>query len=319
MLTTLVSWRHLLAVILVGALSAAPAGVTATPAAARVPAPTHITIDAISSGTAAPIGTPPAAWPSVLAVAGQHLVVTVSFFDAAHSPAYFTKDTRLVVTSDHGPVTNIDTVAQRGEYTSTLIVSMPSPTNRVALTVAVAGGKVVPGTSGEAQRFDVLSQLRLAKSTAGFRQGIGGDLDCATATPAAPVCGIVILPQGASSPDVLLSLGPCDDTAYSGCGDARGSIVQTIVGLDGYTRTSPATVLIKCDKTVCGGGAIHTKQLSYTRFGNAPLTTAEDCPAKGTVGLGQLACVDYVQSRRDGSGDTHLYFLFVKDARISVG
>ncbi len=44
----------------------------------------------------------------------------------------------------------------------------------------------------------------------GFQEGIGGEDDCAVATPANPVCGVVILPQGASSSQVLLSLGPCE-------------------------------------------------------------------------------------------------------------
>ena len=29
--------------------------------------------------------------------------------------------------------------------------------------------------------------------------------------------------------------------------------------------------------------------------------------------------MDYVQSKRDGSGDTHLYLLLTRDARVSVG
>jgi hypothetical protein len=32
---------------------------------------------------------------------------------------------------------------------------------------------------------------------------------------------------------------------------------------------------------------------------------------------GLETCVDYVQSRRDGSGDTHLYWLVPRDARMS--
>jgi hypothetical protein len=91
-----------------------------------------------------------------------------------------------------------------------------------------------------------------------------------------------------------------------------------LAGLDGYEKTAPATILVRCDKTLCGGGSIQSKRLSYTLSGNDALKTAAACPAKGTVGA-EPACVDYVQSRRDGSGDTFLFLLFSRDARVSVG
>jgi hypothetical protein len=319
MLTTLVARRRLLVLALVGALIAALGSLVANPATAASPAPVEVRLDAISSAVQAPGGTPSTSTPSVLAVVDQNLTVSVSFFDSLHRPAYFGKDTSLVVTSDHGPVTNVNTVVKKGQYTSQLTVSIPSLVNQVRLTVTVPNGKLAfSDAATDDQRFDVLSQLRFENSTANFQQGIGGANNCADATPQAPVCGVVILPQGASSPQVLLSLGPCDDTGYSGCGDVRGSVVQTLAELNSYTPSSPATMLIKCDKTLCGGGSIQSKHLSYTLAGNAALTTAEACPAKGTVGT-QPACVDYVQSKRDGSGDTFLYLLFTRDARVSVG
>jgi hypothetical protein len=123
---------------------------------------------------------------------------------------------------------------------------------------------------------------------------------------------------------VLLSLGACD-SAYAGCGSTRGSLVQTLADLhdevtgDLYTKTSPATLFMKCDKSLCGSGSIQSKTLSYSLKGNAALQTAPACPAKGTVGADQDACVDYVVSKRDGSGDTYLYLLFTEDARVSFG
>jgi hypothetical protein len=125
-----------------------------------------------------------------------------------------------------------------------------------------------------------------------------------------------MLPRGAVSEKVLLSLGACD-SAYAGCGSSKGSLVQTLADLTGlYTKTSPATLLMKCDKTLCGSGSIQSKRLSYSLLGNAPLELAAACPSKGTVG-DEPACVDYVQSKRDGSGDTHLYWLVPRDARMS--
>ena len=186
------------------------------------------------------------------------------------------------------------------------------------LEVTVGGKAPFSDTAADGQLFDVLSELRLEPSRSDFQEGIGGQDDCAEATRADPVCGILILPQGASSPDVLLSLGECGDAAYSGCGDPRGSVLQALAALDGYSTTSPATILVKCDKTLCGGGSIQDQHLSYTLDGNSALTRADACLGKGVVSP-EPACVDYVQSKRDGSGDTYLYLLFVRDARVSVG
>ena len=313
------SRRRLLVLVLVGALTTALGSLGTTTATAASPAPVRIHLDGVGSATQAPTGTPTTSAPYVLAQAGQDLTVTVSFFDSLNRPAYFSKDTSLVVTSDQGPVTNVRTVAAKGLSTAQLTVSMPSSVNQVRLTVTVPQGKASFSDAADGdQLFDVLKTLRFEDSTLNFAQGIGGDGNCTSATSANPVCGIVILPNGAVSPKVLLSLGACD-TAYAGCGDPRGSVVQTLADLTGrYSTDSPATLLIKCDKDLCEGGSIQSKQLKYSLEGNTALTTALPCPAKGTVGA-EPACLDYVQSKRDGSGDTYLYLLFTRDARVSVG
>ncbi len=149
--------------------------------------------------------------------------------------------------------------------------------------------------------------------------GIGGDDNsCTQATTANPVCGVLVLPYGAPS-GVLLSLGACD-TTYAKCGSTKGAVVQALVDLSGgsYSKTSPATLVVKCDKSLCGGGAIQNVHLNFSFDGNTPLAPASACPAKSTVGPDQEACVDYVQSKRDGSGDTHLYLLFARDLRGGI-
>jgi hypothetical protein len=58
--------------------------------------------------------------------------------------------------------------------------------------------------------------------------------------------------------------------------------------------------------------------LLYTLENTGPLTkTALECPAKGILGEGQEACVDYVSSLRH-QGDLFLHLLFVADARASM-
>jgi hypothetical protein len=97
-------------------------------------------------------------------------------------------------------------------------------------------------------------------------------------------------------------------------------VVQTLANLTGlYPKDDPATVIMKCDKTLCGTGAIRDVFLNFSLLGDASLARAAACPRKNTIGTDQVACVDYVQSKRDGSGDTYLYLLLTRDARVSVG
>jgi hypothetical protein len=313
-----------LALALVASMLAAGVAMTSSSASAAPPAPVSIVIDAVTSDVAAPGGTPQGAVPTVLVKVGDTAHVRVSFFDATGAPAAFNKDTTLAVTSDREGMSQLTRTAVKGATSATLDVRFAAAVNQVSLSVAVpgkAGSTIAPGVSSPGQRFDVVSALRFvaAAPNTSLQQGIGGDSECLNATEANPVCGIVILPHGAQSSQVLLSLGACD-SSYAGCGSTRGSVVQALTGLTGlYTKTDPATLLIKCDKSLCTGGAISDQHLSFSLNGNDALGTAEPCPAKGTVGASQPACVDYVQSKRDGSGDTLLYLLFTQDMRGSVG
>lgn len=315
------------AALAVLALALTGVGLQSGVAAGGSPKPVRIVVDRVFSSLSAPVGTPEGAVPYALVVAGEPFSVQVSFYDAAGEPASFAQDTSLSITTNTGsanlpqPATG---TAPGGATSVTLTTSLPSPANQVRVTVAAPGLKgpkaVTPGTSSPDQRFDVLAELRLEDSAAGspFTAGIGGDSNCTSATRDNPVCGVLMLPNGAQSSQVLLSRGLCDAT-YAGCGSARGSVIQFLGDLDGlYTPTSPAAMLVRCDKSLCGRGAIAKTVLNYSLLGNAALGPAPACPAKNTIGSGQEVCVDYVQSTRDNAGDTLLYLLLTSDARISV-
>lgn len=311
--------------VLLACLGLAVAGMVAGTANAASPAPVRIQIDGVASATTAPVGTPSGAVPYVLVKAGDDFFVDVSFYDASGNPAAFNSDTTLNITSSAGALTPSTGIAPKGATSVRLTTSLGKAANQVSLTVSVATKRnqssgVTPGTSSASQLFDVLSDLRFENGNPhqDFTQGIGGDSNCTEATKTAPVCGIVILPNGSNS-QVLLALGLCDST-YAGCGSTKGAVVQALADLSGlYSNSSPATVLIKCDKSLCPGGSIKNYHLSFSLNGNDALGTAPACPAKATIGDGQAACVDYVQSTRDGSGDTLLYLLIAQDVRISVG
>lgn len=318
-----VSQRRALALLLVAGLTAAVGAFVSTgnATAASPKTPTSMVITAITSSVAAPDGTPSGAVPYVLVEAGGSIDVTVAFYIGT-TPAAFNSDTALTITSTAGTLSPATGVAPGKSTSVTLTTSVASAANQVGLTVTVASGPAKGLTTGppiSAQRFDVLSNLRFANSSADFQEGIGGDANCANATEDAPVCGILVLPDGAASSQVLLSLGACD-TTYAKCGSTKGVVVQALANLSGlYSRSAPATLVIKCDRTLCGTGAIQSKVVNFSLLGNAALGAAPACPAKGTVGDLQTACVDFVQSKRDGSGDTHLYLLFAQDIRGSIG
>ncbi len=309
--------RRRLVLLLVACLAAAFGGLFTSTASAAPNSPAAIVIDSITADTTSPGG----ANPYVLVKAGDSFTVHVSFYDSEGNPASFNNDTTLAISSNRGALTPSTGVALRNATSADLVTSLSSAANQVSITVKVAGGRLarvtLPGTSSSDQLFDVVSQLRLEDSTTNFQQGIGGDSNCTTATKTAPVCGIVILPNGATSSQVLLSLGACDTTAYTKCGSTKGSVIQTLfAGV--YSNPTPAILLLKCDKSLCGGGAIQNVHANFTLTGNGALEQAPRCPAKNTVGPGQTACVDYVQSKRDGSGDTHLYLLFLQDLRGGI-
>lgn len=296
-------------------------------AAGAPPKPVLIQVDRVFSSLSAPSGTPDAAVPYALVVAGQPFSVEVSFYDSEGQPAAFGQDTPLSISTTTGsgnqPVPATGT-AVAGETTATLTTTLSQPANQVRVTVSaptLKGPKAVtPGTSSTDQRFDVLSELRYEAVTQGaaFSAGIGGQANCAAATRDDPVCGTLMLPSGAFSSQVLLSRGLCD-AAYAGCGSNRGSVLQFLADIEGlYTSTSPATMLVRCDKSLCGRQAIAKTGLSYSLLGNAALTPAPACPAKNTLGDLQEVCVDYVASTRDNAGDSLMYLRLRKDARISV-
>lgn len=314
--------RHRALLMLLACLGLAVPLLVTQGASAASPSPVRIQIDQISSTTQAPAGTSATSTPYVLVKAGDSFTIDVSFYDATGAPASFNTDTTLAISSSTGTLTPSTGVAFKGATSAHLTTSLSSAANQVSLTVSVAGGKgartVAPGTSSPAQLFDVVSQLRTETNSSNFAQGIGGDTNCSSATKQAPVCGIVILPNGAVS-DVLLSLGACDGTTYTTC-SSKGSVVQTLFADGGlYTNTAPATLLMKCDKNLCGTGAIQNVPAYFSLNGNDSLQLVPACPAKNTVGGDQQMCVDWVQSKRDGSGDTYLYILFTHDARVGMG
>lgn len=319
--------------MMLGAVAALPASVAE---AGPLPAPTRIEIVSVTSlpVRVAPPETPELAVPNLLVQTGDTLEVTVHLYDGALDAA-FNKDTPLRLTTNRGTLSGVVAVAPADLSTAVLTATITGVVNQVVVTVDdTATGKkasdILPDSwdDPDDEIFDVVSEVRSVTSRTGLQQGIGGQDDCTIATKQKPVCGIVELPNGARSPNVVLSTGACDanDAAqpYAPCVDQSGTVVQVLADLgEGdqalYDVDSPATLVMKCDKALCGGGSIQNRTLYYSLAGNALLEPIAACPAKGTLAVAGTPCLDYVQSKRDGSGDSYYYFLFDRDARVSVG
>ncbi|HEX2895415.1 MAG TPA: hypothetical protein VHO29_15550 [Marmoricola sp.] len=335
---TTVPRRRRLALLLTGCLTAAMGGVLTDAAVAGPPLPTPVTIsvDLVRSDVTLPSGLPDSGKPSVVVAVGGTIHVDVSFHDATGGDAAFNKDTTLTLSSNVGTLSSSTGTALKGKSSATIDTSFTTAVNQVVLTVSGGSGPKAPSPGSsylppdKDLRFDVLSELRNdLPSTDGtaFEDGIGGDTGCTNATSSAPVCGTLVLPRG-SRANVVLAVGACDtspDSAYAPCyvgpNGPGGAVVQALFAqpTTAYTPESPATIIVRCDKTLCGTGAIQDLTVIYSLAGNGALTPALACPAKNTMAQAGVPCVDYVQSKRDGSGDTYLYLLTDQDIRTGIG
>ncbi len=305
---------------LLAALLAVVALVAGTlPSASAGYGPPPATISAqVSSTVSAPEGSPAQAVPDVLVQQGDPFQVTVTLSSSHGHPATF----------EHA--TTIDLSATGPGSLDPSTVTMPAHTPSATFTVTYstfANGVIVsatprtdgyggPPTVRPSDPFDVLKTLRIVPSEAGVPlTAAAGDGGCTRTTRSQPLCGVAVLPQGAST-GVLLSLGAC--TESTGC-HADSLVVQLIANLttgsgDLYTRHHPATLIIRCDKSLCGHRGVPHVKVVASSSATGDLAVVPACHRKGVVNTGAVFCTDYRQSHRN-HGDTLLYLLFTQDIR----
>ena len=148
--------------------------------------------------------------------------------------------------------------------------------------------------------------------------------DCQEATPEVPVCSSMILNNGAVG-RVTVAQGECDP--FTPCRKGPQNEALLFDGLadltDGahplYTRRAPAMIVLRCDKTLCGGSGTNAFPLLFQETGWAPtrFEEAPPCPKKGQIGQGQTFCQDYRQNNRDNAGDLIAFLLFLDDAKAT--
>jgi hypothetical protein len=142
--------------------------------------------------------------------------------------------------------------------------------------------------------------------------GVGG-----APTPDEPNCGHLLTAGAAGL--VVMSVGSCQ-----GIGNCRevGNTTALVVTLSADIVPLPnhphSTMILSCDKDLCGGSGVPQIDVFYTFNNDGDLLPdpALDCPAKDVLGPGQEICVDRIQSSRS-AGDLYTYILFAHDMRVS--
>ena len=308
--------RKLLAIVagLTIAAGLLPASAQAT---TNLPAPTLIA-SAVTSGVTAPCGPPACAVPAVIVAANAPFSLTVTL-SAAGAPAAFNKDTTLSLSATGGGVLTPTSITMPGGETTHTFTGLTYSTYANGVTVtAFQSGKKVSTTATPSNPFDVLQTLKIDNASPGtpFQDGSGPN-DCSGISAADPVCGVLILPNGANS-NVLMSTGSCVNI---GC-NTKGTVTQVIADLSSqplYSSTSPAELLIRCYRTVCGSGGVNKYKAAASLSATGALVTVPACPAKNTVGANQDFCTDYVSSTRANADELDLVVLFTHDFRGSIG
>ena len=140
--------------------------------------------------------------------------------------------------------------------------------------------------------------------------GAGGGVP----TSGEPTCGH-LLTKGADG-HVIMSVGSCDGLANcSSAGNTTALVVTVNADIVPTVQDPYSTLILGCDKVLCGGSGVPRIPVLYTFDNSADLTqTIPDCPAKGVLGANQEICADYVQSTRS-AGDLYIYVLFAHDLR----
>jgi len=298
-----------LGVVAAGVLTLVAALLWSVPATAN-PRDTSIVRLEVTSiqGVQVPDGTSTAPF----VVQGLPFDVTVSFFDPSGAPSVLPSGVSALMLTDSlgdtlGTLDHIPSTAQSVQFQG---VSIATAANDVTVLASATTGNPKSTTPVPSDPFNVLVTFNSAGQDNPLTQ-IGGTpaADGCTATPDSPICADLLLPNG-SDTGILMSLGVCD-----GLGKCVGSDAQALVRLSQYTDTNPATMIVKCDKTLCGGGGINKQKLAVEPSTGGGFSTAPACPAKNTIGETQQFCVDYVQSTRDNAGDTFLFLLLTDDVR----
>jgi hypothetical protein len=250
---------------------------------------------------------------------GDKFTVLVRVVDRNGEPATVSKDTTVVLEEVSGggtlDVPNGSEVILRGGSEATFGGLTYSQSANPVLRV-----RVTSGVELRPDQTTVPIALSAVRDNAAQR-GDTIDLDdpgcgdgSGVPTPAEPTCGH-LLTTGALG-DIVMSVGSCEDAGPCRTSGGITALVVTVNADIQHSQGEHSTVILSCDKVLCGGTGVPKLPVIYTFDNNGDLTqTAGACPRKNDLGNLEI-CVDYVQSMRS-DGDLYLHVLFDHDLRMS--
>jgi hypothetical protein len=257
-----------------------------------------------------------------LIVQGQRFAVQVRVLDNDGQPTTVSRATTIVLEEVSGPGelggTTTAVIPRRGSGETISGATYSQFANNVVLRVrATSGVELAPD--------EVTVDVALTAVGANANRGQELDLDdpnCGAGsgvpTSDEPTCGH-LLTAGADGL-VVMSVGSCQ--GLGSCrqvGETTALVVTISADIAPLPNSPHSTLILSCDKDLCGGSGVPKIDVIYTFDNTADLTqTAPECPAKGVLGDLQEICVDYVQSTRS-AGDLFIYVLFAHDLRSSHG
>ena len=310
--------------VVVAALPALLLGLLALPGpqASAAPAPVATSAKVSVTGAAIPAGS---AAGYALVQDDTDVTVTVDLSLAGAATAVSSnKDTTFALTLSGGANTfnGAATVVVKAGQSSgfaTVQLADPSKLTSVGATVTAGSKEAFALAITASPAFDVLSDLTLSSGAVKYLSlnNNGGGSNAAgacTATPTSQLCADLYLPSNSTA---ALSFGPCPVGTPSNpvvCGP--GTELQALFGLVAGPG-APATMVYRCDKTLCGGGSLANFPLYVSLTFAGALTQAPTCTIKGVQTGPNGFCYDAKQTTRDNAGDSNFYLLLDRDARVT--
>ena len=289
-------------------LVAVPMSLVATSAQAVTPQAVALTFTSVAdhaSGFPAP-------------VKGQPFDVTVTAVDVNGQPAAVNKATPI----------SLSVLVGAGTLSGTTTGSIPKNSTTGTISGAVYSafgnfqkfGVSSPQLTGTDFTVDVQALLAFTQTKPNKAAKIS---TCTAMSATQPTCATLLLPNGAVSTQTLVTEQSCRTDLGFTCRSLSGVTALMVDGIANfgtlYSRSAPATLIVGCDKTICGNGGVKDFDLLAQLKNDPTPGLAPACPRKGQIdpNAAQGYCVDYVQSTRDNAGDLFLYLLFADDVRGS--
>jgi hypothetical protein len=305
--------------LLVGAgLVIGPTGAVAAP---PLPAVAVVITSIVNTTQNVAIPTTPGA-PVALLKANDQFTLTATLVNAKGGAVAFSssRDTTLTLTAAGaswvGALYPTAVVPAKGTTASFTGVALESSTGDVTLTVAAtapsdAALQLAPDSTSP---FDLLKTITNVVIADGHQASPNGpDTPCQVGdgSTVPQTCAELVAPNGVTG-DVVFTTATCVTANCVG----NNHLLQVLADVPHATSRTPAgTVIVTCDKTLCGNGGVTSFIVQASLAGGGALAPAPACKKKGLLNSSDAACVDYVSSTKDNAGDVHLFLRIPFDVR----